>query len=272
LRWLRLYTEIIDDPKIAKMNDGQFRMFIYLLAVASEQDKDGLIPLSPDELAWRIRQPKPKLLNALRYLEEVRIVAHHDRGVEFINWNKRQFKSDNITERTKRSKERSRERSPEPPLERLPERHQSRADSETDTEQSREEDLPVDNRQEDASLKNPPEDGSEEIKVRLKKISDLKPDPRFYQDVSLFVTSGIPRVLRNEISRKALLFALERLAEEIARGEKILHPRRFLQAIMEAENGRFRALEEKEKKEALQLSREESKQGLERFNSILKRC
>jgi len=102
--------------------------------------------------------------------------------------------------------------------------------------------------------------------------SDLKPDPKFYQDVSLFVTSGIPRVLRNEISQKALLFALERLAEEIARGEKILHPRRFLQAIMEAENGRFRALEEKEKKESLQLSRTEAKQWLERFNSILKRC
>lgn len=272
MRWLRLYTEIIDDPKIAKMNDAQFRMFIYLLAVASEQEKDGLVPLSPDELAWRIRQPKLKLLNALRYLEEARIIIRHDKGVELINWNRRQFKSDNVTERTRRSKERSRERSPESPLERLPERHQSRADSETESEQSRAEDLPVDNRQKDASLKNPPENGSEEIKVLLKKISDLKPDSRFYQDVSLFVTSGIPRVLRNEISRKALLFALERLAEEITRGENISHPRAYLQAVMEAENGRFRALEEKEKKEALQPSKREATQGLERFNSILKRC
>lgn len=217
-------------------------------------------------------------MNALRYLEEARIITRQDKGLELINWNKRQFKSDNITERTRRSKERSRERSPEAPLERLPERHQSRTDTETETdtdtetEQSRGEDLPVDKPQEDASLKNSPENGSEEIKVLLKKISDLKPDSRFYQDVSLFVTSGIPRVLRNEISRKALLFALERLAKEITRGENISHPRAYLQAVMEAENGRFRALEEKEKKEALQLSREESKQWLERFNSILKRC
>jgi len=258
-----LYTEIIDDPKIAKMNDVQFRIFIYLLAVASEHEKDGLIALSLDELAWRIRQTKPRLLAALRYLEEARIIASYDRGIEIINWNKRQFKSDNVTERTRRSKERSRER--------LPERHQSRADTETESEQSRGKDLPVDNRQEHASLKKSEDNGSEEIKVLLKKISDLNPDPRFYQDVSLFVTSGIPRVLRNEISQKALLFALERLAQEITRGENISHPRRFLQAIMEAENGRFRVLEEKEKKEALQLSKGESIQVLERLDSILKR-
>jgi len=257
-----LYTEIIDDPKIAKMNDVQFRIFIYLLAVASEHEKDGFIPLPLDELAWRIRQTKPRLLTALRYLEEARIIVSYDRGIEIINWNKRQFKSDNVTERTKRSKERSRER--------LPERHQSRADTETESEQSRGKDHPVDNPQKDASLNHSAYHDSEEIKVLLKKISHLNPDPRFYQDVSLFVTSGIPRVLRNEISRKALLFALERLTEEIARGEKISHPRRFLQAIMEAENGRLRALEEKEKKEALQLSRGESIQVLERLDSILK--
>lgn len=262
MRWFRLYTEIIDDPKIAKMNDVQFRIFIYLLAVASEHEKDGFIALPLDELAWRIRQTKPRLLNALRYLEEARIITSYDRSFEIINWNKRQFKSDNVTERTRRSKERSRER--------LPERHQSRADTETESEQSRGEDLPVDNPQKDASLKHSANNDSEEIKVLLKKISDLNPDPRFYQDVSLFVTSGIPRVLRNEISQKALLFALERLTEEIARGEKILHPRGFLLAIMEAENGRFRALEEKEKKEALQLSRGESIQVLERLESILK--
>ena len=263
MRWFRLYTEIIDDPKIAKMNDSQFRIFIYLLAVASEHEKDGLIALSLDELAWRIRQPKLRLLNALRYLEEVRIIACYDEGVELINWNKRQFKSDNVTERTKRSRERSRER--------LPERHQSRADTETETEQSRGEDLPVDNLQEDASLKNSEDNDSKEIKTLLKKISELKPDPKFYQDVSLFVTSGIPRVHRKEISQKALLHSLKRLTEEITRGENISHPRAYLQAVMEAENGHYRELEEQKKKEALQPSKAEAIQCLERFDSIMKR-
>ena len=34
--------------------------------------------------------------------------------------------------------------------------------------------------------------GSEEVKALLLKISDLKPEPSFYQDVALFTQSCIP--------------------------------------------------------------------------------
>jgi len=137
LRWFRMYCEILDDPKVARMTDSQFRIFTYLLAVASECDREGCIQLTVKDLAWRMRFSEDKLSDALEHLCEAGIVAKHENGCQVVNWRKRQFRSDNVTGRTKRFRERSAERSSESPMERLRERHQSRADTEADTEQSR---------------------------------------------------------------------------------------------------------------------------------------
>lgn len=52
--WIKLYTEIIDDLKVARLTDRQFRLFILSLATAGAVDRDGeLYPA--DELAWRLR-------------------------------------------------------------------------------------------------------------------------------------------------------------------------------------------------------------------------
>jgi len=264
-----MYSEIIDDPKIARMNDNQFRIFTYLLAVASECEGEGLIPLSIADLSWRIRRSQDEISNTLRYLQETHIITWNGDGVEFVNWKKRQFRSDNVTERTRRFKERSGARSPGHPSERLPERHQSRAD--TESEQSRAKDHPVDNLPEQASLKRPDDNRVAEIKALLMKISNLKPEASFYQDVALFTQTSIPRVQRGEIHLDALLRALTRLAEELSRGEDIVRPRGFLQVVMEAENGRYQAREEEAKKARLQPSRAEAIEGLERIDSIFKR-
>jgi len=45
LRWFRMYSEILDDPKVARVTDSQFRIFIYLLAAASECDREGFVQL-----------------------------------------------------------------------------------------------------------------------------------------------------------------------------------------------------------------------------------
>ena len=269
MRWFRMYSEILDDPKVARMTDSQFRIFIYLLAVASECNREGCIQLTVRDLAWRMRCPEDKFSDALDHLCEEGILARHENGFQVVNWRKRQFRSDNVTGRTKRFRERSGERSPELPMERLRERHQSRAETEADTEQSRG-DHPVDNSAAIAVLKEPDKNGAEAVKALLGKISTLMPEAWFFQEVALFTQSSIPRINRGEIHQEALLHALRRLEEELANGGVILRPKAFLKKIMEAENGHFQEQEEQLKKERLQPSREEAITALRRIGCVLK--
>ena len=54
--WLKLYTEILDDPKLAGWTGDQFRVFVYLLCLAREAEEPGFIPMTPAEISWRIRR------------------------------------------------------------------------------------------------------------------------------------------------------------------------------------------------------------------------
>ena len=63
--WLKLYVELLDDPKIGMMADWLFRKFIQILLVARERNQAGLLgPVS--ELAWRLRSSEDDVLSALR--------------------------------------------------------------------------------------------------------------------------------------------------------------------------------------------------------------
>jgi len=52
--WLKLYYEILDDPKTARLPDSSWRRFIECLVLAGEQDEDGLLP-SVEDMSWRLR-------------------------------------------------------------------------------------------------------------------------------------------------------------------------------------------------------------------------
>ncbi|KPJ95388.1 MAG: hypothetical protein AMJ53_02895 [Gammaproteobacteria bacterium SG8_11] len=52
--WLKLYYDMLDDPKIGKLRPALRWRFIECLLVAGECDDDGYIP-DPAEYAWRVR-------------------------------------------------------------------------------------------------------------------------------------------------------------------------------------------------------------------------
>ena len=87
--WLKLYTEILDDPKIGLMPDWLFRRFIELLLVAKEYNKDGLLQPVP-KLAWRIRLGEDQVEDALRALMEVGVVAKTPDGWLIVKFAERQ--------------------------------------------------------------------------------------------------------------------------------------------------------------------------------------
>lgn len=106
--WIKLYIDMIDDPKMLKLSDWQFRRFIELLLVAKENDKAGLLQPVP-EIAWRIRQCEKVVKDTLRAMEEIGVVRETENGWLFVNFAKRQAMSDSA-ERVKRFREREKKK------------------------------------------------------------------------------------------------------------------------------------------------------------------
>lgn len=74
--WIKLYHEILDDPKMGKLSDSLFRFTIQLFLVAGEIANEGEV-LSEDDLAWRLRRSPDSIHEDLIELEKVGIM-HRD--------------------------------------------------------------------------------------------------------------------------------------------------------------------------------------------------
>lgn len=131
MKWFRLWTEIIDDPKLCQLTDAEHRRFIHCLALAAEQEKEGKINGTIEELAWRIRTKPQALKSTIEKLVSLNILKSNGNGLEFINWTKRQFRSDNSTERWRKFKSNVGANVGKPLAQTPPETEQS-----TETEQS----------------------------------------------------------------------------------------------------------------------------------------
>jgi hypothetical protein len=116
VRWLRLYTDILDDEKISfkKSNHELFHGFILLLAYAAELENDGKIDKKLSEISWRTRIPEARLNKIFDALQERKIVENIESNtmgnslIIFKNWGKRQYKSDDITARVNKHRNVSR--------------------------------------------------------------------------------------------------------------------------------------------------------------------
>ena len=104
MKWLRLYYEILDDTKVSKMSDKEFRIWILLMCYASEVGNDGQIPSDGVQISWRIREKLDEVVSALNKLKELDILVKNNGNLQFKNWQKRQYKSDDSKERQKLSR------------------------------------------------------------------------------------------------------------------------------------------------------------------------
>ena len=109
MKWFRFYTEIIDDPKMRKLTGEEFRLFTYLLAIAAEEEKGGLIPYGEEDISWKLRATPDLVAQTIERCIELRILEKNGTGLRFINWDKRQFRSDNVTGRVRKLRERGKE-------------------------------------------------------------------------------------------------------------------------------------------------------------------
>ncbi len=101
-RWFRLYADAMRNPKVARLSDADFRLWVRLLAVASEND--GKIPPASD-LKHLLNMRLDYLSKALERLFNGGLMDPLEAGYEPHNWSKFQYKSDTSTERVHKFRE-----------------------------------------------------------------------------------------------------------------------------------------------------------------------
>ena len=66
--WLRLYTEVVNDPKVQKLDGESFKVWVNLLCIAKETDRSGSLPPLSD-LVFLLRMEEKKLRKKLAVLK-----------------------------------------------------------------------------------------------------------------------------------------------------------------------------------------------------------
>lgn len=98
-RWLRLYDDTINDPKILKLPEAMRWHWIALLCVASKNG--GALP-ALDDVAIQLRLSAAKATEIIATLVKAGLLDKMETGFAPHNWSGRQYKSDVSTERVKR--------------------------------------------------------------------------------------------------------------------------------------------------------------------------
>lgn len=84
--WIKLYIEIIDDPKMAVLPDRLWRRTVELFLLAGKFGKDGLLP-DTRQLAWMLRMSTDELEMDIKQIAMTGIIESVGSG-----WLVRQFK------------------------------------------------------------------------------------------------------------------------------------------------------------------------------------
>ena len=105
MKWFRLYDEITEDPKMIQLTDQEFRIWIYLLCYLNKETKRGYscdyIPIK-SLLSGSMKCRIKSIESAFDRLESLGMIKRNHPSIQIVNWDKRQYKSDDVNERVKR--------------------------------------------------------------------------------------------------------------------------------------------------------------------------
>jgi hypothetical protein len=87
--WIKLFIEILDDPKMGRLTEHQWNCAIKLFLLAGDMNQNGILP-SVTDMAWRMRCPIEDLETDLADLAAVNITRFTNTGWIVTNFAKRQ--------------------------------------------------------------------------------------------------------------------------------------------------------------------------------------
>jgi len=147
--WIKLYHEILDDPKMGRLSDRLWRRTVEMFLMAGRQGGDGELP-SISDMAWTLRLSPDELQADLDELEKVGIIRQDDGDPFVVHFAERQA-PDTPAERKRRQRERERHEQYDPSV-----TNPSRNVTGTDTNRTAE--LELDKIREDQSAASPSAD------------------------------------------------------------------------------------------------------------------
>jgi hypothetical protein len=102
--WIKLYHEILDDPKMGRLPDALFRRVIEFFLMAGDFGRDGGLP-DLEDMAWRLRADETELKAQMEDLEALNILSRDAGGTwRVAHFKERQAPSPAI-ERMRRSRD-----------------------------------------------------------------------------------------------------------------------------------------------------------------------
>lgn len=101
MKWFRFYSGVLDDPKVQRLPAELFRVWVNLLCLANEAEDRGTLPGIAD-LAFRLRLDEGAALAALEDLTERGLIERDGETLRPHNWDRRQFRSDDVTPRVQK--------------------------------------------------------------------------------------------------------------------------------------------------------------------------
>lgn len=111
-RWFRMYTDVLDDPKVQKLPPELFKAWVNLLCLAGRND--GALP-SVEDIAFALRMSQDVTRDIVVTLSQHGLLDTEN-GLSPHNWNERQFKSDTANDAKERKrKQRAREKEQQNP-------------------------------------------------------------------------------------------------------------------------------------------------------------
>ena len=120
--WFRFYVEAFPDRKIRRLTPTQRWIWVAVLGAARESPMPGHLliadglAMTTEELAEYAGVKVREVVSALAAMRTLGMVRDSPTGlVAVVNWDKRQFESDDVTARTRTYRERSQEQGKDVP-------------------------------------------------------------------------------------------------------------------------------------------------------------
>jgi hypothetical protein len=87
--WAKLWIEMLDDPKVARLDDHLWRRWVEMILLGKECDNCGFLP-SVSDMAWRLRTTDAEICADLEALAECGLLSLENGAWHVINFMKRQ--------------------------------------------------------------------------------------------------------------------------------------------------------------------------------------
>lgn len=105
MRWFRVYTAVLHDPKVQRLHPSTFKHWINILCIANGNQERGILPPT-EEVAFALRIKPAEAEKVLTQLEGAGLLDRDEGGRLFPhNWTERQRGSDVVSTRVQRHRE-----------------------------------------------------------------------------------------------------------------------------------------------------------------------